>query len=115
MGIFVNTKNIKKKTQLLLFRPGLEYKQQASSYFRKSTKITWCFAVVVVAACTCFVVWGQCPCRCQQLACVTRTASVARLTRVPRVMAAAFFLLIVFVDPDTCVIGDQGHDFARSA
>ena len=25
------------------------------------------------------------------------------------------FLLIVLVDPNTCVVGDQGHDFVRSA
>jgi hypothetical protein len=50
-----------------------------------------------------------------QLACVVRTTSVARVMRVPHVMAAALFLLIIFVDPDARVVGDQGLDFARSA
>ncbi len=54
------------------------------------------------------------PVAASQLACVVRTASVARVTHVPRVMAAALFLLIVFVDPDARVVGDQGLDFARS-
>jgi hypothetical protein len=30
-------------------------------------------------------------------------------------MAAALFLLLVFVYPDACVVGDQGLDFAQSA
>ena len=60
------------------------------------------------------------PVAASRLACVVRTASVARVTRVPRVMVAALFLLlvfllIVFVDPDARVVGDQGLDFARSA
>jgi hypothetical protein len=55
--------HLEKKTQLLLFRPGPENEQQA--YFRKFTKITWYFAVVVAAARACFVVCGRCPCRCQ--------------------------------------------------
>ena len=49
------------------------------------------------------------------LACIVRTASVARVTRIPRVMVAVLFLLIVFVDPDARVVGEQGLDFARSA
>ncbi len=60
------------------------------------------------------------PVAASRRACVVRTASVARVTRVTRVMAAALFvlldfLLIVFVDPDPRVVGDQGLDFARSA
>ena len=57
------------------------------------------------------------PVAASRLACVVRTASVARVTRVPRVMAAALFLLLVFVfvDPDSCIIGDQGNAFVRSA
>ena len=60
------------------------------------------------------------PVAASRLACVVRTASVVRVTRVPRVMAAALFfvacfLLIVFVDSDARVVGDQGLDFARSA
>ncbi len=38
------------------------------------------------------------PVAASQLACVVHTASVARVTRVPRVMGAALFLLLVFVD-----------------
>jgi hypothetical protein len=33
-------------------------------------------------------------------------------------MAAALFLLLVlfvFFDPNACVVGDQGHEFAQSA
>jgi hypothetical protein len=30
-------------------------------------------------------------------------------------MVAVLFLLIVFVDPDARVVGEQGLDFARSA
>ncbi len=55
------------------------------------------------------------PVAASRLACVVRTASVARVTRVPHVMAAALFLLLVFVDPNAWVVGDQGLDFARSA
>jgi hypothetical protein len=55
------------------------------------------------------------PVAASQLACVVRTVSVARVTRVPRAMAAAcfccLFLLIVFDDPGARVIGDQGLDF----
>ncbi len=50
-----------------------------------------------------------------RLACIVRTAGVARVTRIPRVMAAVLFLLIVSVDPNARVVGDQGLDFARSA
>jgi hypothetical protein len=49
------------------------------------------------------------PVTASQLTCVVHTASVARVMRVPRVMAAALFLLLVFVDPN---VGDQGLDFA---
>ncbi len=38
------------------------------------------------------------PVAASQLACVAGTASVARVTRVPPVMVAALFLLLVFVD-----------------
>jgi hypothetical protein len=52
-----------------------------------------------------------------RLACAVCAASVARVMRVPRVMRLRLFLLLVFafVDPDSCIIGDQGHLFARSA
>ena len=115
MGIFVITKTIwKKRLNFSCFgQAGPENEQQA--YFRKFTKITWYFAVVVAAARACFVVCGRCPCRCQWLDCVVCTASVLHVTRVPGVMAAALFLLLVFVDPDACVVGDQGLDFAQSA
>jgi hypothetical protein len=52
------------------------------------------------------------------LACAVHAASVAHVTHVPRVMRLRLFLLLVFVfvvDPDDCVVGDQGHVFARSA
>jgi hypothetical protein len=55
------------------------------------------------------------PVAASQLACVVRTVSVAHVMRVPHVMAAELFLLLVFVDPNACVVGDQGHDFAQSA
>ena len=38
------------------------------------------------------------PVAANQLACVVRTASVTRMTHVPRVLAAVLFLLLVFVD-----------------
>ncbi len=61
--------------------------------------------------------WDGVPVAASRLACVLRTASVAHVMHVPRVMVAALFLLlvsfIVFVNP--CIIGDQGLDFARSA
>ena len=44
-----------------------------------------------------------------------RTASVGQVMHVPRVMAAALFLLLVFIDPNACVVGDQGHGFAQSS
>ncbi len=52
-----------------------------------------------------------------QLARAVGAASVARVTRVPRVMRLRLFLLLVFVfiDPDGCVVGNQGHVFAQSA
>ena len=52
-----------------------------------------------------------------RLACAVRAASVARVTRIPRVMRLRLFLLLVFVfvDPDNCIVGDQGHVFAQSA
>jgi hypothetical protein len=52
-----------------------------------------------------------------RLACAVHAASVARVRRVPHVMRMCLFLLLVFifVDPDACVVGDQGHVFARSA
>jgi hypothetical protein len=81
-----------------LFWPGPENEQQASSYFRKSTKITWYFAGVVVAACACLLSGDGVPVTGSRLACVVCTASVARVMRVPRVVAAALFLLLVFVD-----------------
>ena len=43
-----------------------------------------------------------------RLACAVCAASVACMTRVP-------LLVFVFVDPDDCVVGDQGHVFAQSA
>ena len=36
------------------------------------------------------------PVAASQLACIVSTASVARMTRVPRVMVAALFVLLVF-------------------
>ena len=59
------------------------------------------------------------PVAASRLACIVCTASVARVTRVPRVMVAALFLLlvfllIIFVDPDARVVGDQGLVSARS-
>ncbi len=59
--------------------------------------------------------WDDVPVAASQHACGVCTASVVIVTRVPRVMAAVMFLLIVFVDPDARVVGDQGLDFARSA
>ncbi len=52
-----------------------------------------------------------------RLACAVHVASVARVMCVPRVIRLCLFLLLVFVfvDPDDCVVGDQGHVFARSA
>jgi hypothetical protein len=54
-----------------------------------------------------------------RLACAVRAASVARVTRVPHVTAAALVFAasfcLFFVDPDARVIGDQGHVFAPSA
>ena len=53
-----------------------------------------------------------------RLACAVCTVSVSRVTSVPCIMVAALFLLLVFavfVDPNACVVGDQGHEFARSA
>ncbi len=38
------------------------------------------------------------PIAASRLACIVRTVSVARVRRVPRVMVAALFLLLVFVD-----------------
>ncbi len=52
-----------------------------------------------------------------RLTCAVYAASVARVTRIPRVMRLRLFLLLVFVfvDPDDCVVGDQGHVFDQSA
>ncbi len=52
-----------------------------------------------------------------QVACTVCATSVTHVTRIPRVMRLRLFLLLVFVfvDPDNCVVGDQGHVFARSA
>ena len=65
----------------------------------------------------CFVGDGV-PGTASQLACAVRAASGARVTRVPRVMAAALVFaacFCFFVDPDTRLGGDQGHAFAQSA
>jgi hypothetical protein len=52
-----------------------------------------------------------------RLACAVCAAGVAHVMRVPRVMRLCLFLLLVFVsvDPGDCIVGDQGHVFARSA
>ncbi len=60
------------------------------------------------------------PVTASRVACVVRTVSVMCVTHVPHVMVAVLFLLLVFVkfvlvDPNTCIVGDQGHDFVRSA
>ncbi len=110
---------LKKKTQLLLFRPGPENEQQASSYFRKSIKKHGIFC---------------CRRHCPRFFCWLGTGSLSLLVdspvlcvlRVSRVWCVShvswrlhcfccLFLLIVFVDLDACVVGDQGLDFAWSA
>ncbi len=73
--------------------------------------------------------------RCSRLSCCLGTVSLTlllvdlpalcalRVSRAWRVFHVSWrlrcfcclFLLIVFVDPDACVVGDQGLDFARSA
>ncbi len=80
------------------------------------------------------MVFCCCFCRCLRLSCCLGTVSLSLLVdlaalcilRVSRAWHVShvswwlrcfycLFLLIVFVNPDACVVGDQGLDFARSA
>ena len=57
---------------------------------------------------------GDGPDAAGRLAYAVCAVSVTRVTRISRVMRLNLFLLLVFVfvDPDACVVGDQGHEFA---
>ena len=107
-----------KKTWLLLFWPGPENKQQASSYFRNPTKKVWNLLLLPLSS---------------HSSCCLGRVSLALPVDLPTLLVpwvtrawCAFHLswwlclfllhvLAFFVDPDARIIGDQEHEFARSA